>query len=197
MPAIPTGFFELFAMLLGTGCRLGEALPITWADVDFRTKTVAFSKSYRRQLSTTKTKKAREIALGDEVYQMLRRLKAARMQEGKGKISPLVFPDRDGRHIHQNSVRNVASQILKKAILPCFRVHNLRHTFATLTLRAGTPVQMVSQLLGHSSSSITMDVYGHIIPLYNQDFVSRLGSTLLKSPTHPTRTLEKTKAVTI
>ena len=189
--------YELFAMLLGTGCRLGEALALTWADVDFRAKTARINKSYRRQVSTTKTKKTREIALGEEIYHMLRRLKASRMHEGKGKTSPLVFPDRAGGHIHQNSVRNAAGQIFKKADLTRFRIHDLRHTFATLALRAGTPVQMVSQQLGHSSISITMDVYGHLIPQDNQDFVSRLGNTLLKSETHPARTPEKAKAVTI
>lgn len=50
--------------------------------------------------------------------------------------------------------------------------------------------------LGHSSISITMDIYGHLVPQDNHDFVSRLGNTLLKSSTHPTRTLENKKAVT-
>lgn len=154
------------------------------------------NKSYRRQLSTTKTKKAREVALGDEVYSMLRRLKADRMKAGGGEVSPLLFHREDGSHLHQNSVRNVAGQIFKKAKLPKFRVHDLRHTFATFALRAGTPVQMVSQQLGHSSIAITMDVYGHLVPQDNHDFVSRLGNTLLKSVTHPTRTLESKKAVT-
>lgn len=182
--------YELFAVLLGTGMRLGEALALTWADIDFNTKTARIDKSYRRQLSTTKTKKPREIALGDELYYMLRRLKAARMKEGRGRVSPLLFHREDGGHLHQNSVRNVVGQIFKKAQLPKFRIHDLRHTFATLALRAGTPVQMVSQQLGHSSIAITMDVYGHLVPQDNQDFVSRLGSTLLKSETHPTRTPE-------
>jgi len=189
-------FYELFAVLLGTGMRLGEVLALTWADIDFKTKTARINKGYRRQLSSTKTNKAREVALGSEVYSILRRLKAARMRNGKGKASPLLFSSKDGGHIHQNSVRNVAGQMFKKAGLPKFRVHDLRHTFATLALRAGTPVQMVSQQLGHSSIAITMDVYGHLIPQDNQNFVSRLGSTLLKSETHPMRTLKSQKAVT-
>lgn len=186
--------YELFAVLLGTGMRLGEALALTWTDIDFKTKTARINKSYRRQLSTTKTKKAREVALGDELYSILRRLKASKMKEGKGKVSPLLFHSAEGDHIHQNSVRNVFGQMLKKADLPKFRVHDLRHTFATLALRAGTAVQMVSQQLGHSSIAITMDVYGHLIPQDNQDFVSRLGNTLLKSEMHPTRTLKSKKA---
>lgn len=189
-------FYELFVVLLGTGMRLGEALAITWADIDFHTKTGMINKSYRRELSTTKTKKAREVALGDEVYSILRRLKASRMQAGKGKTSPLLFPGNNGRYLHQNSVRNMVGQIFKKAGLPRFRVHDLRHTFATLALRAGIPVQMVSKQLGHSSISITMDVYGHLIPQDNHDFVSAIGNTLLRSKTHPTRTLKNTKAAT-
>ncbi|WP_413815097.1 hypothetical protein [Desulfosarcina sp.] len=55
---------------------------------------------------------------------------------------------------------------------------------------------MVSKQLGHSSIAITMDVYGHLIPQDNHDFVSSIGNTILKSSTHPTRTLKNTKAAT-
>ncbi len=55
---------------------------------------------------------------------------------------------------------------------------------------------MLSQQLGHSSIAITMDVYGHLITQDNHDFVSRIGSTLLKSSTHPKRTQQNKKAVT-
>ncbi len=189
-------YYMLFVVLLGTGMRLGEALALTWSDIDLQAKTARITKSYRRQLSTTQTKKAREVALGNEIYSMLCRLKAAIMKEGRGKVNPLLFHTPDGGHLHQNSVRNVLRQVLKKVSLPQFQVHDLRHTFATLALRAGTPVQMVSQQLGHSSIAITMDVYGHLIPQDNHNFVSRLGNTLLKSQTHPTRTLESKKAVT-
>ena len=118
------------------------------------------------------------------------------MKEGRGKVSPLLFHREEGGYLHQNSVRSVAGQIFKTAEMQSFRIHDLRHTFATFALRAGTPVQMVSQQLGHRSIAITMDVDGHLIPQDNHDFVSSIGNTLPKSSTHPTRTLESKKAVT-
>jgi integrase len=172
-------FYHLFAFQLIVGARIGEALALDWSDIDFQTKTVTISKSMRRELSTTKTGDQRKVGLGEPLADMLRRLKADRMRDDKGKASPQIFPHKNGGYLHQSSVRNAMKQVLIKADLPHFRVHDLKHTCASEALRKGTPIQIVSHQLGHRSINTTMDFYAHFIPANTQDFVTKHGAELL------------------
>jgi integrase len=74
----------------------------------------------------------------------------------------LVFANEVGRPLEcQNMLRRAFKPLLDQAGLPTIRFHELRHTFATLSLEAGVPVKQVSAMLGHASIAITLDLYAH------------------------------------
>jgi integrase len=76
----------------------------------------------------------------------------------------LVFPSNVGTPVTASNIRRAFRNLLKVSGLPKIRFHDLRHTAASLMLNHGIPVLIVSKRLGHSKPSITIDVYGHVIP---------------------------------
>jgi hypothetical protein len=93
----------------------------------------------------------------------------------KGQDMPLwVFPARPGGLLEERNVRHVFTRLLTKATLRHMRIHDLRHTFASLLLQQGESVVYVKEQLGHSSIQITVDTYGHLIPGANRGAVNRL-----------------------
>jgi integrase len=77
---------------------------------------------------------------------------------------PYVFPDATGKPMHPEAASNAFRALADRVGLEDVRLHDLRHTAATLALAAGVPVRDVSDMLGHSSPSVTLNVYGHAIP---------------------------------
>lgn len=76
-----------------------------------------------------------------------------------------VFPSTDGLPIkHDNRMGAILDAATKRAKLPRLRVHDLRHQYATASLKAGNSIYAVSKALGHSSTAVTDSVYGHISP---------------------------------
>jgi integrase len=140
-----TRHWLLFAVLLTTGLRLGEALALTWADVDL-TRGLMFV----RQGKTPSARRA--IRLPDGLVSELRPVR------GVG----LVFRTKTGGPLDPSTVRNdYYYPLLKRLELPRIRLHDLRHLHATLLLRAGTDLATVSARLGHSSKAFTLSVYTH------------------------------------
>jgi integrase len=137
----------VIALLAATGARRGEAMAARWEhiDVDRRIWTVPVSKSGRR----------RHIPLSDGALLVLGRLSRV---EG----SPWVFPGRDGKQI--GCVRKAWCRIKASAGLPAdLRIHDLRHTFASMLVARGRSLQEVQLLLGHSGSAMTLR-YAHLQP---------------------------------
>lgn len=90
----------------------------------------------------------------------------------------LVFPDTVGNPMWSQRIITAFSKILKDAGLPKIRFHDLRHTAASLMLNNGIPILAVSQRLGHARPSITLDVYGHLMPS-QQEAAAELISSLV------------------
>ena len=87
----------------------------------------------------------------------------------------LVFPNCEGRPLDADNLRcRVFHKIIEKADLPKFRIHDIRHTFASLLLQQGEPLNYVKEQLGHASIQTTVDVYGHIVPSANRNAVNKL-----------------------
>ena len=93
-----------------------------------------------------------------------RRRLRARCLKKDVEMSEWVFPSRQGPALEERNVRQVFTRMLLKAELRKIRIHNLRHTFATLLLQHGESVVYVKEQFGHSSIQITFDTYGHLIP---------------------------------
>ncbi len=96
------------------------------------------------------------------------------MQKGLGEVPDLIFHRESGQVIEQNYIRRVFKRILKKAELREIRIHDLRHTFASLLLSQRENPVYVKEQLGHSGIQITVDIYGHLIPSENKGAVNKL-----------------------
>jgi integrase len=91
----------------------------------------------------------------------------------------LVFPNEVGRPVEpSNLLRRSYARLLKRADVPKVRFHDLRHTYATLALRDGVPVKVVSETLGHASITLTLDTYSHVLPDMQDDAAARMEALL-------------------
>ena len=90
----------------------------------------------------------------------------------------LVFPSTNGTPQDRDNLRRRYKRLLKKAGLPEIRFHDLRHTAATLMLNNNILVIVVSRRLGHAQPSITLDVYGHLIPTKQKEVASLMDQLL-------------------
>jgi integrase len=184
--------YEFFLTACRTGARLGELLALRWGDIDWNRKVIRITKSYKRgRIEKTKTGKDRRVDMSDQLLIELKQLYTERKKEGLrlgiGEPVELLF-HRGGKPIEQNYIRRVFKRVLVKAGIREIRLHDLRHTFASLLLTMGQSPVYVKEQLGHSSIKMTVDVYGHLIPSSNRDAVNRLDSMHLSAPqAHPVK----------
>ena len=90
----------------------------------------------------------------------------------------MVFTTKNRTPIHYRNLLRDFQILLRKAGLPVIRFHDLRHTAASLMLNYGIPVIVVSQRLGHARASITLDVYGHLIPVMQAEAAEMIGNLI-------------------
>ena len=90
-----------------------------------------------------------------------------------------MFPSSNGTPIYPRNLLRDFKRLLKESGLPSIRFHDLRHTTASLLLNQGIPVINVSRMLGHSKPSITMDVYGHLIPGMESEIAEKIDDLVL------------------
>jgi len=159
-----------------TGMRRGELLGLCWDCVDLERGVV----TVQRQLlvlnsglildETTKTKSGkRSINMTDDA---IRELKAHRKRQLQGRLllgeayqdNSLVFCKEDGSLLRPEEFTKRFQRHLVNAGLPKVRLHDLRHTHATLLLQRGIPAKLVQERLGHSSITMTLDLYSHVTP---------------------------------
>lgn len=184
--------WQLLAM---SGMRRGEALALRWSDVDFDGGYVAVRRSVgvvhvkgapeRLVEGTTKTGKARVIDLDPVTLAALRahRAQLASIALGLARDDALVLGTVGGEHRHPERFSRrfletvaAARRELGEDALPQIRLHDLRHTHATLLLQAGVHPKIVSERLGHAKISITLDVYSHAMPTMQRDAADKLGA---------------------
>lgn len=91
----------------------------------------------------------------------------------------LVFCLEDGTPIHPHSLSQAFERLIKKADLPRIRLHDLRHTHATIAVRAGVPVKVISERLGHESPAFTLKQYAHVTPGMQRDAAAQIAGTVL------------------
>ncbi len=190
--------YPMFLAMFRTGMRLGEVLGLHWGDIDWNGKFILVQRSYKNQkINPTKTGRTRRVDMSDQLLETLRGLyrqrKAEALHAGQSEVVPFVF-HRKGEPMAQNSVRNTFKRILRKAGLRDFRIHDIRHTFASLLLTNGQSPVYVKEQLGHSSIQMTVDIYGHLIPSANREAVNQLDQAA--TIRNPGATAEKKKAVT-
>jgi integrase len=166
----------LYVLALHCGLREGELLGLRWDDVDFSGDTATLQ--VRRTLSETRTGhkfekpkngKGRSLKCSQKATEALRSHRTRQNEErlSLGSLwqdNGLVFPTTTGTTMScTNLLGRHFKPLLKSADLPAIRLHDLRHTCATILLMAGKHPKYVQELLGHANISITLDTYSHVI----------------------------------
>ena len=157
-----------------TGMRRGEVLGLTWRNLDLDAARLVVSQQilsveYAASVADVKTSNSRRtIDLDPRTVAVL---KAWRRQQLEQKMSTgrrgndeFVFTHPDGGPIHPDLFSQSWQRLMRDSELRTIRLHDLRHTHATILLKAGVPVKVVSERLGHSSPAFTMTVYQHVLP---------------------------------
>jgi integrase len=182
--------YPLWLTMATTGMRRGEALGLTWDDLDLEgghlsVKKTRIMNGYQTLLSTPKTRKGRRlIALDPATTAALKKLRAVQMEEhlrqgvSWNETNP-VFIREDGEPYHPERVSKLFAKGAKKAGLPIIRLHDLRHTYATLALVAGVHPKVVSERLGHANIGITLDCYSHCLPTLSEEAATRVAALVV------------------
>ena len=168
--------YAAFYVKANTGMCRGELLGLTWRVVDFDharlsvTQTVT-APDYKIVVSDVKSAHAlRTIDLDRRTVAHLRSWRK-RQLETYMQVGVRV----DESPIHPDYFSQTFDRLLAKLDLPRIRIHDLRHTHATLLLKDGVPVKVVSERLGHSSVAFTMQVYQHVLPGVQADATKAFG----------------------
>ena len=171
---------DLWHVLAMTGMRRGEALGLKWDDVDLEAGRLSVRRALipsGRDVVVSEPKTARgrrSIALDPETVAVLKAQAARQLAEQSDwedgwTDSGYVFTTENGEPLDPEDVTRWFRQTVKKSMLPTIRLHDLRHTHATLALQAGVHPKVVSERLGHATVSITLDTYSHAIPAMQEE----------------------------
>ena len=139
-------------------------------DLDFNGGFIEVQRAFSRgRLTTPKSGKGRRVdmsnGLAETLKQHLVNRKKEALKKGWGEPSELLFYNEAGNPIDINHIRKrVFYKCLEKAGLRRIRIHDLRHTYASLRISKGDNILDVSKQLGHHSIKITLDIHGHLIP---------------------------------
>lgn len=176
-------------LALYTGMRRGELLALRWADVDFERGTLSVRRTLTRGESglvfgePKSSAGRRSVAIPEPVVATLRTHRA-RQAERRLKAGPawqdhdLVFERGDGTVLHPNVVTHTFPRLARRHGLPVIRLHDLRHTAATLMLANGEHPRIVQERLGHSDVSMTLNRYSHVTESMQRDAADRLARLL-------------------
>lgn len=196
LPAASAGhrLEAFFVLAVATGMREDELMGLTWANVDAEAGVVRVRQSVQRpkgggwRFKVPKTKRSRrQIAVSDEVMAVLHAHRARQLQE-RLLVGPawtdldLVFPPMVGTPLSPRTLlyRTFRPLLVKAGIVdPAgVRIHDLRHTAATPALGGRVNPKVVSEMLGHASVAITLDLYSHVVPDMQQDAAPVMGRLL-------------------
>ena len=173
-----------------TGMRRGEALGLRWIDIDLENARLSVRRSLvptNREVivSEPKTAKGRRvIALDAATVEVLKAQAARQLEEqhqwGDAWVDTgLVFTKENGEALDPETITRWFRVAVKNAMLPEIRLHDLRHTHATLALQAGIHPKVVSERLGHATVSITLDTYSHAIPAMQEEAAAMIAALVL------------------
>jgi integrase len=159
--AVPAGDEALWATALYAGLRRGELMALRWQDVDFEAGVVRVERGWDKETGPIAPKSRagrRRVPLAQPL-----RVRLAAHRLGQGPATELVFGSADGRPFSQ-AVVNRARRAWREAGIQGIGLHECRHTFAAFMVAAGVNAKALSTYMGHSSITVTLDRYGHLMP---------------------------------
>ncbi len=188
----PMEAFYVLSLMLGW--RISEGLGLAWGDVDVDRGHITITRALERssrpsepRFSDTKNASSqRTVRLAKSAVEVLRAHQkrqewAARIAKDNWHDDGFVFTTATGRPLGQSNIRRQFVTLCKKAQVRQIRIHDMRHTAATLMIRSGVNIKVVSEQLGHSSIRVSLDVYGHLLDVQKDELADAmermLGST--------------------
>lgn len=171
----------LYVLALTTGMRQGELLGLRWGDVDLKAGTLGVQRALQWQrgagivFTEPKTARSRrKIHLSQTALVALRAHQdrqtfARNAADEAWNGNDLVFCDAIGNPLSPTNETKRFQRAAAAAKVPVIRFHDLRHTAATILLIKGVHVKLVSEMLGHSTITLTLDTYSHVIPAMHSD----------------------------
>lgn len=179
----------VFTFLALTGTRRGEALGLRWSDLDLDGATASIVQTVgkvagRVLIGTTKTNAGKRVVALDKG--LVTALRAQRKRQNEHRLlmgagwqdHDLVFADVDGNPLHPERVSRVFRETVDDLGLPPIRLHDLRHTWATLALRAKVHPKVVQERLGHANVAITLGIYSHVAPTLHEEAAETVAALL-------------------
>ena len=180
--------YELvFFVTVFTGLRQGEILGLTWDCVKFEKNTLYINKQHGKikggktyVFSSLKNDKPRMIVAADGVMDVLRKQKARQQRwaelagDGWNNEDNLVFTTELGRYLSNQTVYLAFKKVVRALGMENVRFHDLRHTFAVNSLKAGDDIKTVQENLGHHTAAFTLDVYAHVTSGMKQESANRM-----------------------
>ena len=181
--------------ILFTGLREAEATGLTWDCIDFKAGTIKVCKQLQKRpqqdggftFAPLKNNKTRIIKPAPFVLSLLERRRREQVEQrfragelwtgwsnAEERKTALVFTTATGGNLSPQTVYNHYKKLARKIGAPDSRVHDLRHTFAVLSLQNGDDVKTVQGNLGHSTAAFTLDVYGHVSERMKEDSAARM-----------------------
>jgi integrase len=185
-------YYITLKIAIHTGMRRGEVLGLQWKHVDLKEQKISVTQSlvydedgFRfSDLKTASSK--RLISIDNDLTNELKKYKA---QQNQFKLAlgseyhdrDLVCCREDGRPIYPRTLAIHFDSLIKKASVPKIRLHDLRHTHATILLKLGENPKVVSERLGHSTVTMTLDTYSHVTPDMQKRTADKFGEALSKT----------------
>jgi integrase len=177
----------LWLLLVTTGLRKGEVLGLAWSDINLATGELRVRRTVQRVrgelvFGEPKTKRSRRTlylppvcvaALKKHRQDTAERL-TERPNPAPGQPDDLVFVTRSGRVIEPRNVNTMLDRVMSNAKIDRSRVHDLRHTCATLLLMDGATIREVMDQLGHASITTTANIYGHVLDEAKRQMAERM-----------------------
>lgn len=185
---------SLFTVMCFSGLRQGEALGLRWSSVDLQAGTIRVDCQLQKErikggggkyrIVETKTGNIRTVSLAPSVVAVLKAQKKAQAQNrlllGRDwkNEKDLVFTHEDGSHLTTDTTYGCFKRIAKQIGVEAARLHDLRHTFATLSLQNGDDLKTVSEALGHSTIGTTANIYAHVTDAMRKESANRMESLI-------------------
>jgi integrase len=191
-------FYPLVLCLVRTGMRIGEAIALQWGDTDFAGRFADVKRNLvDGHLTTPKSGKQRRVDLSTQLTETFKALLVERKKEtlrhGWGEVPAWVFVNECGNPLDPENFRHrVWGKILAKAQLRRVRIHDLRHTYASLLIQQGESLAYVKEQMGHHSIRVTVDTYGHLVPGGNKAAVDRLDDPAAQADATPAQPTQET-----
>lgn len=167
--------YPFFRLLAFTGIRKGEALALTWEDIDFEKKVLTINKTIARNtkneivINHPKTQSSvREISLDDITLDILKKWRQDQrkylLSYGHNSLRPnqIIFASKNNNHLDPIRPNNIHKRLCKESGIKDITIHGFRHTHCSLLFEAGLSIQDVRSRLGHSDIQTTMNIYAHV-----------------------------------